>query len=114
MVGAVREARAKYDERRKFDSNGMASERWRLEVIMRERALATALLSTPDVLAAVEAHPDAMEALAAVRRLGEAMREYRRVRGREHVERFAARTEVDDANDAVYALADRLAARKGE
>ena len=100
LVEAVRSARADHD-----DYEAPAVER-------TQYALCSYLLDTPDVLAAVEAHPDAMEALAAVRRLGEAMREYRRVRGREHVERFAARTEVDDANDAVYALADRLAARE--
>ncbi len=92
LVEAVREARAKYDERRKFDSNGMASERWRLEVIMRERALATALLSTPDVLAAVEA----------VVALG-------KWRATE------PQCEPDYAiRDRLDAIADRLAARKGE
>ena len=108
MVEAVREARAKYDERRKFDSNGMASERWRLEVIMRERALATALLSTPDVLAAVEA----------VVALGEA-RAWAKTCA---VDDFVPMTSgMGDAlrrrSDALYAvmeLADRLAARKGE
>ena len=110
LVEAVREARAKYDERRKFDSNGMASERWRLEVIMRERALATALLSTPDVLAAVEA----VVALGEARVGQTAVRMNWRDGTEGHRERVAADQRAADARDDLFQLADRLAARKGE
>lgn len=78
------------------------------------------LLDTPDVLAAVEAHPDAMEALAAVRALGAARAGQTAVRmnwrdGTEgHRERVAADQRAADARDDLFQLADRLAARKGE